>query len=225
MTAKLKSQLEAARATLATALTASHAGDKQLAKLERDRVSIASQLEQLEAQAEQDPTDETSVTRLGTLREQQRLLSKKLATLQGERQRSVTDATRTELGNALSAAMNALIEWARPTLHTIATEATEAFRPFYRDETALELTVARCDKLLSFKAFIANVGDGPAHEKSKRALAILDALIAGNDCGWIWHGLDTPAAESPSEQAPEPTPPSASAKPARYPRQSRSVLA
>ena len=67
MTPKLKAKLEAARETLAAALAASHAGGKQLAKLERDRDSVALQVEQLEAATEKDPQDADAIARLSTL--------------------------------------------------------------------------------------------------------------------------------------------------------------
>src|ERR1035437_10192721 len=69
MTTKLKSQLEAAREALAAALSASHAGDQQLAKLERARAGGAAEIEQLEGGTEANPDNEDGIARLQTLRE------------------------------------------------------------------------------------------------------------------------------------------------------------
>ena len=183
MTTKLKGKLESARATLVTALAASHAGDKHLAKAERDRDGVVSQLAKLEAQAERDPTDETAIARLSTLREQQRLFDKKIATLQTD-QLHTGDKQRVELADALSDAVRLLIEAGQPTLARLTEQATAALTPFYQPGTRLELAAQRCDAVLSLRAFLVNCGHGAELDKPTRALRILDVLIAGAPLPW-----------------------------------------
>ena len=185
MTSKLKEKLEAAREALAAALAASHAGDKQLAALERDRASVATQVEQLEAATEEDPTDETAIARLSTLREQQRLFDKKIAKRQTE-QLHTGNKQRVELGDALSDGVQAIIEAGRPTVERLTKQAMAAFGPYYQPGAKLELSAQRCDAVLSLRAFLVNAGRGPDDKKPERALSLLDALIAGEPLPWAW---------------------------------------
>ncbi len=205
MTAKLKSKLEEAREALAKALTASHAGGKQLAKLERDRASISSQVEQLEAASERDLGDSDAVARLSTLREQQRLFDKKIAKIASEQERDLGKCER-DLGETEHAATELLIECGRPILDAISKEARLAFGPFYRDPARLSVAVERNDRIMSLKAYLVNAGTGlvPVNEKGQRLLGILDRLIAGGDIGWTWQTAPAPAAPTPT--APEATP-------------------
>ena len=189
MTTKLKEKLASARETLSTALVASHAGDKQLAALERDRASVATQVEQLEAATEEDPTDETAIARLSTLREQQRLFDKKIAKLQTEQLRD--ESPRIALAEALSDAVRLLIEAGKPTLDRLTEQATGALAPYYQPGARLELAAQRCDAVLSLRAFLVNAGRGPDDQKPERALSLLDALIAGESLPWSWP-LKTP---------------------------------
>lgn len=196
MTAKLKERLETARKALASALAASSAGDKQLAKLERDRASVAAQLEKLEAATERDPEDDSAIARLATLREQRRLYDKRIAKLTADTFQD--ERPRIALAEAVRAAMSAAVEWGQPSVNSMASEAAEAFRPFYREQAQLELAAAHCAKVQSFKAWIANAGAGPVNEKPKRLLCLLDRILATGDCGWTWQELParpTPAAK------------------------------
>src|ERR1017187_2237984 len=98
MTTKLKEKLASAREILSTALVASHAGEKQLAALERDRAGVVSEVDQLEAATEANPDDEGGIARLAILRERLRLLDKKFARLQTEQLRD--ESPRIEIGRA-----------------------------------------------------------------------------------------------------------------------------
>jgi hypothetical protein len=184
MTTKLKTELETAREALAAALAGSTAGDEQLAKLERDRANIVSQIEKLESQTERAPEDSDAVARLSTLREQQRLFDKKIAKLQDEHRYNETP--RRTLDEATEAAGGLLIQSAQPELDKLLSEARVAFTPFYRDPTRLRLAIERNDRILSLKAHLINAGPGPVNEKPARLLLLLDGLIAGNGLGWTW---------------------------------------
>jgi hypothetical protein len=206
MSKTLLERMTAAREALATALAASSAGGTQVAELEQSRASIASQLGQSEAQAERDPTDETTVTRLGTLREQQRLIDRKIAQLQAA-QLHGEDSQRIALSEALHAAMETIVEAAKPTLHRVTEWATAAIAPFYAPGAKLELAVQRSDALLSLKAFVANCGHaGPEQMKPERALRLLDALIGGSPLPWTWPGLNLAPEQQTPPQAAQPTP-------------------
>src|ERR1017187_1279003 len=124
MATKLKEKLASARETLSTALVASHAGDKQLAKLEQARTGVAAEIENLEVSTEANPTGEAAIARLSTLREQQRLFDKKIAKLQTEQLRDETP--RVALAEALSDAVRLLIEAGKPTLNHLTEQATAA---------------------------------------------------------------------------------------------------
>ena len=191
MTTKLKEKLASAREILSTALVASHAGEKQLAALERDRAGVVSEVEQLEAATEANPNDESGIARLATLRERLRLLEKKFARLQTEQLRDETP--RIALDEARQAAADLLIQSARSELDGLLREARAAFLPFYRDPARLQLAVERNDRVLSLKAYLVNAGAGPVDEKPKRLLLLLDRLIAGLDTGWTWQPSPAPA--------------------------------
>jgi hypothetical protein len=187
MNAKLKTKLETARVELAATLGACQKRDKELTKLVQNRASVGSQVEQLEAQTEKNPLDEVAIGRLSVLREQQRLFDRKVAKLEKERLLD-GDAERTRMGNALNAALEAIVEAGQPALDRLTAQATSAFAPFYQ-QAKLESVVSRCDAALSLKAFLANCGPGPVLEKPARALALLDTLLAGQPLPWEWPGL------------------------------------
>ena len=183
MTPKLK-ELEAARDALATALSASTAGNRELVQVERDRASVMAQLEKLEAQTERDPDDESAVGRLATLREQHRLFDRKIAKLQERQLRDESPARL--LDNATQSAASLLIESTRPELNKLLDDARTALAPFYRDPFRLRMAVEGNDRVLSLKAFLVNAGVGLPNEKPKRLLSLLDGLIAGSGLGWTW---------------------------------------
>jgi hypothetical protein len=220
MSKTLLEKLKAARAALALALGELNKGGTHLATLERDRNSIASQVEQLEAATEKSPDDADAVARLSTLRDQQRLYDRKIAKVQSEQFRDMDQCQR-ELGNAADAANELVTQCAQPLLDGILSEARTALAPFYADPARLELVVQRNEKLLSLKAYLGNAGSGgalPMNEKPQRLIRIIDRLITGGPLPWTWQGLAAPA-------APEPTPaPPAPAAPARTARR-QSVLA
>jgi len=187
MNAKLKTKLETARETLATALAACQKRDKELTKLVQNRAGVGSQVEELAAQTEKNPLDEAAIARLSTLREQVRVMDKKIAKLQTERLLD-GDRERAQLADALNAALEAIVEAGQPALDRLTAQATSAFAPFYQ-QAKLESVVSRCDAALSLKAFLANCGPGPVLEKPALALALLDTLLAGQPLPWEWPGL------------------------------------
>ena len=187
MTPKLKEKLEAARKALAEALTASHAGDKALARLQSKRASVATEVEHLEAATERDPEHETAIARLATLREQQELLDNKLFRLQ--RALVLDEQPRLALEAAQRTAEELFMQATRPELDRLIEQATAALAPFYQQGATLELAVARCDAVRSLKAFLVNAGVCGAAGKPQRLLSLLDLLIDGEGCGWAWKGL------------------------------------
>jgi hypothetical protein len=189
MTTKLKEKLASARETLSTALVASHAGDKQLAKLEQARTGVAAEIENLEVSTEANPTGEAAIARLSTLREQQRLFDKKIAKLQTEQLHD--ESPRIALAEALSDAVRLLIEAGKPTLDRLTEQATAALAPYYRPGAKLELAAQRCDAVLSLRAFLVNCGHGAELDKPTGALRLLDTLLAGEPLPWSWP-LKTP---------------------------------
>jgi hypothetical protein len=206
MSKTLLEQLRAAREALAAALAASTAGNKQLAKVERDRDGVAAQLERLEIATKRDPEDASAVARLSTLRDQKRLMDQKLDRMQTE---DLHDGKtrRVALADALSDAVGLLIEAGKPTLDRLTEKATAALAPFYQPGAKLELAAQRCDAALNLRAFLVNAGHGAELDKPTRALRLLDTLIAGEPLPWIWPGLapaPATAAAAPA-QAPQPT--------------------
>jgi len=195
MNAKLKTKLETARVELAATLGACQKRDKELTKLVQNRAGVGSQVEELAAQTEKNPLDEAAIARLSTLREQVRVMDKKIAKLQTERLLD-GDRERAQLADALNAALRAVTEAGQPTLDRLIAQATAALAPFYQPGKKLESVVARCDAVLSLKAFLTNCGrPGPEFEKPARALALLDVLLAGQPLPWSWPGLSpAPAA-------------------------------
>lgn len=190
MNAKRILQLTAAREALAKAITKLTVGDEQLTKLERDRASVVSQIEQLETAVERSPEDSDGIAHLAVLREQRILFDRKLAKLQvGQR---YDESPQRALDEAAEVAGGLLIQSAQPELDRLLSEARAAFTPFYRDPTRLKLAVERNDKILSLKAHLTNGGSGPVNEKPKRLLAILDRLRTGADCGWTWQPAPAP---------------------------------
>jgi hypothetical protein len=185
MSPKLKAKLVAAEATLAGALAALASGRKQFAKLEGDRASVVAELDQCEARAESNPGDGPAIARLQTLKEQLTRFDAKISKVETEYRRT-ENTHNIALSEALSTAMDGIVEWSRAPLHEISTEAMDAFRPYFRDQIKLELAVKRCDKIRSFESFIITAGRGPDDKKPERVINLLDGIIAGKPLPWTW---------------------------------------